>query len=114
MERLKSLIKEVLSQESPYYIIQSLKTGSPKYIASVKGEKPLWVPDSRIEQAHKFTTLEDAKNYLSKFDTKRTAFWHIYRRPYDLSPKDVGFGRDLKESKEDCGCGCGGCNDKKN
>ena len=112
MTRLRSLIKEVLSQEPPYYIIQSLKTGSPKYIASVKGEKPSWVPDSRIKQAHKFATLEDAKNYLSKFDTKRTAFWHIYRRPYDLSPKDVGFGRDLKESKKDCNCGCGGCGKK--
>lgn len=112
MTRLRSLIKEVLSQESPYYIIQSLKTGSPKYIASVEGEKPSWVPDSRIKQAHKFATLEDAKNYLSKFDTKRTAFWHIYRRPYDLSPKDVGFGRDLKESKKDCNCGCGGCDKK--
>ena len=112
MTRLRSLIKEVLSQEPPYYIIQSLKTGSPKYIASIKGEKPSWVPDSRIKQAHKFATLEDAKNYLSKFDTKRTAFWHIYRRPYDLSPKDVGFGRDLKESKKNCNCGCGGCGKK--
>ena len=108
MTRLRSLIKEVLSQESPYYIIQSLKTGSPKYIASVKGEKPSWVPDNRIKQAHKFATLEDAKNYLSKFDTKRTAFWHIYKRPSG----DVGLGPDLKESKKDCNCGCGGCGKK--
>ena len=108
MTRLRSLIKEVLSQESPYYIIQSLKTGSPKYIASVEGEKPSWVPDSRIKQAHKFATLEDAKNYLSKFDTKRTAFWHIYKRPSG----DVGFGRDLKESKKDCNCGCNDCGGK--
>ena len=102
MTRLRSLIKEVLSQEPPYYIIQSLKTGSPKYIASVEGEKPSWVPDSRIKQAHKFATLEDAKNYLSKFDTKRTAFWHIYKRPSG----DVGLGPDLKESKKVCNCGC--------
>ena len=108
MTRLRSLIKEVLSQESPYYIIQSLKTGSPKYIASVEGEKPSWVPDSRIKQAHKFATLEDAKNYLSKFDTKRTAFWHIYKRPSG----DVGLGPDLKESKKDCGCGCNDCGGK--
>ena len=108
MTRLRSLIKEVLSQESPYYIIQSLKTGSPKYIASVEGEKPSWVPDSRIKQAHKFATLEDAKNYLSKFDTKRTAFWHIYKRPSG----DVGLGPDLKESKKDCNCGCNDCGGK--
>ena len=108
MTRLRSLIKEVLSQESPYYIIQSLKTGSPKYIASVGGEKPSWVPDSRIKQAHKFATLEDAKNYLSKFDTKRTAFWHIYKRPSG----DVGLGPDLKESKKDCNCGCNDCGGK--
>ena len=108
MTRLRSLIKEVLSQESPYYIIQSLKTGSPKYIASVEGEKPSWVSDNRIKQAHKFATLEDAKNYLSKFDTKRTAFWHIYKRPSG----DVGLGPDLKESKKDCNCGCGGCDKK--
>ena len=108
MTRLRSLIKEVLSQEPPYYIIQSLKTGSPKYIASVEGEKPSWVPDSRIKQAHKFATLEDAKNYLSKFDTKRTAFWHIYKRPSG----DVGLGPDLKESKKDCNCGCNDCGGK--
>ena len=82
--------------EDEYFIIQSLRTGSPKYVTNIEDEKPLWVPDSRIKQAYKFATLEDAKNYLLKFDSKRTAFWHIYRRPYDLSPKDVGFGRDLK------------------
>ena len=108
MTRLRSLIKEVLSQESPYYIIQSLKTGSTKYIASVEGEKPSWVPDSRIKQAHKFATLEDAKNYLSKFDTKRTAFWHIYKRPAG----EVGLGPDIKESKKDCKCGCNDSGDK--
>jgi hypothetical protein len=108
MTRLRSLIKEVLSQESPYYIIQSLKTGSPKYIASVEGEKPSWVSDNRIKQAHKFATLEDAKNYLSKFDTKRTTFWHIYKRPSG----DVGLGPDLKESKKDCNCGCNDCGGK--
>ena len=108
MTRLKSLIKEVLSQEPPYYIIQSLKTGSPKYIFSIEGEKPSWVSDNRIEQAHRFATLEDAKNYLSKFDTKRTEFWHIYKRPSG----DIGLGPDLKESKKDCNCGCGGCDKK--
>jgi len=95
-------IKEKLIEEmdNPYFIIQSLKTGSPKYIASIEGEKPLWVPDSRIEQAYKFATLKDAKNYLSKFNPKITTSWHIYRRPYDLSSKDIGFGRDLKNINE--------------
>ena len=91
---------KILKNGDPYFIIQSLKTGSPKYIASIEGEKPLWVPDSRIEQAYKFATLKDAKNYLSKFNPKITTSWHIYRRPYDLSPKDIGFGRDLKNINE--------------
>ena len=93
---------EITEEEinTEYYIIQSLKTGSPKYIANIEGEKPLWVPDSRIKQAYKFTTLEDAKNYLSKFSPKITTSWHIYKRPYDLNPKDVGLGRDFKTLEE--------------
>ena len=82
--------------DDTYFIIQSLKTGSPKYIANIEGEKPLWVPDSRIRQAYKFATLDDAKNYILKFNPKKTAYWHIYKRPYDFSPKDVGLGRDFK------------------
>ena len=86
--------------DTEYYIIQSLRTGSPKYIANIEGEKPLWVPDSRIKQAYKFTTLEDAKNYLSKFSPEITTSWHIYKRPYDLNPKDIGLGRDFKTLDE--------------
>ena len=86
--------------DDTYFIIQSLKTGSPKYIANIEGEKPLWVPDSRIRQAYKFATLDDAKNYISKFNPKKTASWYIYKRPYDLNPKDVGLGRDFRRINE--------------
>ena len=79
-----------------YFIIQSLKTGSPKYIANIEGRTPLWVPDSRIRQAYKFATLDDAKNYISKFDPKKTASWYIYKRPYDSGPKDLGLGKNYK------------------
>lgn len=79
-----------------YYIIQSLKTGSPKYIFDIEGKRPSWVFDDRIEDAYKFSTLEDVKNYLSKFDPKVTEFWHVYKRPYDHDSKDIGLGKDYK------------------
>tara|TARA_Y100000593_G_C4294146_1_gene329760 strand:- start:776 stop:1798 length:1023 start_codon:yes stop_codon:yes gene_type:complete len=86
-------VNEGYEEIEPYYIIQSLRTGSPKYVANIEGEKPSWVRDSNINKAFKFNTLEDAKNYLSKFDPKRTEFWHIYKTPLG----DYGLGPDLKE-----------------
>ena len=78
--------------DKPYFIIQSLRGGSPMYIHKILDNgKLLWVRDSKIKDAYKFPSLEDAKLELSKHDPNKTKSWHIYKRD-----GSVFLGPDLK------------------
>jgi len=89
-----------VNEGKEYYIIQSLKTGKPKYVKDVGWkvrDNPMWVSDRNISKAYKYKTLKDARKYLESYPPHQTEFWHIYK----MSSGDlghIGLGPDLKES----------------
>jgi len=88
---------ESINEGKEYYVIQSLKTGKPKYVKDVGWkvrDNPMWVSDRNISKAYKYKTLKDARKYLESYPPQQTEFWHIYKMPSG----NADLGPDLKES----------------
>ena len=91
------LFSESVNEGAEYYVIQSLKTGKPKYVKDVGWkvrDNPMWVSDRNISKAYKYKTLKDARKYLESYPPQQTEFWHIYKMPSG----NADLGPDLKES----------------